>query len=226
MEAASGRARQGRRARLVKRSSRDMEYSSGQLPVNFYCEASSMVLTVILRNCRCVCPGLGWAIQRIYFETRRLPLCLYRTLSLEMIMRNIASAIAIVISLSAPALAQKAEIEANNAKWIEMFNKGDFSGIASLYSADATALPPGSAMVQGRPAIEVMWKSMAEQVTDPKLTTVDVKPLGSSAAREIGTFVLKTKGSTPQDVTGKYVVVWEKVGDDWKLATDIWNDGK
>lgn len=141
-------------------------------------------------------------------------------------MRNIATVMTIVISLSAPALAQKAEIDANNAKWIELFNKGDFSGIASLYSADAIAFPPGSAMVQGRAAIEAMWKSMAEQVTDPKLTTVDVKSLGSSAAREIGTFVLTTKGSPPQEVTGKYVVVWEKVGDDWKLATDIWNDGK
>lgn len=141
-------------------------------------------------------------------------------------MRNIATVMTIVISLSAPALAQKAEIDANNAKWIELFNKGDFSGIASLYSADAIAFPPGSAMVKGRTAIEAMWKSMAEQVTDPKLTTLDVKPLGSSAAREIGTFVLKTKGSPPQEVTGKYVVVWEKVGDDWKLATDIWNDGK
>src|SRR5712692_6631465 len=38
-----------------------------------------------------------------------------------------------------------------------------------------------------------------------------------SAAREIGTFSLKTKGPTPQEVTGKYVVVWEKVGSDWKL---------
>lgn len=141
-------------------------------------------------------------------------------------MRNIATVMTIVISLSAPALAQKTEIDANNAKWIELFNKGDFSGIASLYSADAIAFPPGSAMVKGRTAIEAMWKSMAEQVTDPKLTTVDVKPLGSSAAREIGTFVLTTKGSPPQEVTGKYVVVWEKVGDDWKLATDIWNDGK
>lgn len=141
-------------------------------------------------------------------------------------MRNIASVMTIVISLSAPAFAQKAEIDANNAKWIELFNKGDFSGIASLYSTDAIAFPPGSAMVKGRTAIEAMWKSMAEQVTDPKLTTVDIKPLGSSAAREIGTFVLKTKGSAPQEVTGKYVVVWEKVGDDWKLATDIWNDGK
>lgn len=141
-------------------------------------------------------------------------------------MRSIALVIAIVFSSSVPALAQKTEIEAINAKWIELFNKGDFSGIASLYSADATALPPASAMVQGRAAIEAMWKSMAEQVTDPKLTTVDVKPFGASAAREIGTFVLKTKGSAPQEVTGKYVVVWEKVGDDWKLTTDIWNDGK
>jgi ketosteroid isomerase-like protein len=60
----------------------------------------------------------------------------------------------------------------------------------------------------------------AEEVTDPKLTITDVKPLGSSAAREIGTFSVKAKGATPREVTGKYVVVWEKVGSDWKLATD------
>jgi uncharacterized protein (TIGR02246 family) len=143
-----------------------------------------------------------------------------------MIMRNIALLIAFVISLTAPASAQKAEIEAINAKWIEFFNKGDFSGVASLYSTDATVLPPGSAMVRGQAAIEIMWKGMAEQVGDPKLTTVDVKPLGPSAAREIGTFALKTKGATPQELTGKYVVVWEKAGGDWKLATDIWNEGK
>lgn len=141
-------------------------------------------------------------------------------------MRSIPLVIAFVISLTAPASAQKAEIEAINTKFMEFFNKGDFSGIASLYTTDATALPPGSAMVQGRPAIEVMWKGMAEQVGDPKLTTVDVKPLGPSAAREIGTFALKTKGATPQEVTGKYVVVWEKIGNDWKLSTDIWNAGK
>jgi ketosteroid isomerase-like protein len=37
---------------------------------------------------------------------------------------------------------------------------------------------------------------------------------------------LKTKGPTPQEVTGKYVVVWEKVEESWKLAADIWNEGK
>jgi hypothetical protein len=81
-------------------------------------------------------------------------------------------------------------------------------------------------MVKGRAAIEALWKNMAEQVSDPKLTTLDVKPLGPSAAREIGTFSIKTKGPMPREVTGKYVVVWEKIGSDWKLAADIWNDGK
>jgi ketosteroid isomerase-like protein len=68
--------------------------------------------------------------------------------------------------------------------------------------------------------------NMAVQVSDPKVTTLDVKRLGPSAAREIGTFSLKTKGPNPKEVTGKYVVVWEKVGKDWKLATDIWNEGQ
>jgi uncharacterized protein (TIGR02246 family) len=141
-------------------------------------------------------------------------------------MRRIALAIAIVIGLIAPAFAQKAEIEAVNTKWMEFFNKGDFAGVSSLYTVDATAFPPGSAMVQGRAAIAAMWKGVAEQVSDPKVTTLDVKSLGPSAAREIGTFSLKTKGPTPKEVTGKYVVVWEKLGSDWKLAADIWNDGK
>jgi uncharacterized protein (TIGR02246 family) len=144
---------------------------------------------------------------------------------MELIMRTIALVIAIAVGLIASASAQKAEIEAVEAKWTEFFNKGDFAGIASLYTTDATAFPPGSAMVQGGAAIGAMWKSMAEQVSDPKVTTLDVKPLGPSAAREIGTFSMKTKGPTPQEKTGKYVVIWEKVGNDWKLAADIWNDG-
>jgi len=141
-------------------------------------------------------------------------------------MRRIALVLVFLTGPTASAFAQKAAIEAVNARWTELFNKGDFAGVASLYAEDATAFPPGSGMVKGRAAIEAMWKGMADQVGDPKLTVIDVKRLGCCAAREIGTFSLKTKGPAPKEVTGKYVVVWEKVGKNWKLATDIWNDGK
>ena len=134
--------------------------------------------------------------------------------------------IAVIAGVTTPALAQKAEIEAVNAKWVDFFNKGDFVGVASLYTDDAAAFPPGASIVRGKDAIGAMWKGLAEQVSDPKMTTLEVKSLGPSAAREIGTVSLKTKGAAPQEITGKYVVIWEKVGDDWKLAADIWNDGK
>ena len=73
-------------------------------------------------------------------------------------MRSIALVIALVAALIAPAFAQKAEVEAVNAKWIEFFNKGDFAGVASLYAEDVTAFPPPSGMVKGRAAIESLGK--------------------------------------------------------------------
>lgn len=73
-------------------------------------------------------------------------------------MRKLALVMILLSGLSAPAFAQKAEIEAANAKWVEFFNKGDFAGIASLYADDAVALPPGLPMVKGKAAIGAMWK--------------------------------------------------------------------
>jgi uncharacterized protein (TIGR02246 family) len=131
------------------------------------------------------------------------------------------------LSLGSPAVAQnKATIEKLNDVWTAAFNKGDDAAVAALYTEDAYVLPPGSAMVKGRAAIEAFWRQAAQQMTDAKLTTLDVLPLGRSAAREIGTVTLKTKSQPPQEVVGKYVVVWRKIGRDWKLATDIWNTDK
>ena len=139
-------------------------------------------------------------------------------------MRRITLAFVLLAGMLTQAFAQKAEIDVANAKFVELFSKGDFGGVAQLYTEDAVALPPGGPMVKGRAAIGTMWKTLAEQVTDLKLTALDVKPLGPAAAREIGSFSLKTKSTPSQEITGKYVVVWEKVGDEWKLATDIWNE--
>ena len=131
------------------------------------------------------------------------------------------------LSVGSPALAQnKATIEKLNDVWTAAFNKGDAAAVAALYTEDAYVLPPGSAMVKGRAAIEAFWRQAGQQMSDAKLTTVDVLPLGRSAAREIGTVTLKTKSQPPQEVVGKYVVVWRKIGRDWKLATDIWHTDK
>ncbi len=141
-------------------------------------------------------------------------------------MRGLLVLVTTLISLNTSAFAQKAEIQKANAQWIELFNKGDFEGVGKLYTTDAVALPPDAGIVKGQAAIAAMWKDVGAKVERPVLNTVDVKRLSPRFAREIGTFKLQTKEQTPNELSGKYVVIWEKVRGGWKLSTDIWNSGQ
>ena len=129
--------------------------------------------------------------------------------------------------LTSPVVSQdKGTIQKLSDQFAETFNKGDTAGVAAFYTEDAYLLPPGAEMAKGRSAVQSFWKAAADQVDTMKLTTVDVMPLGENAAQEIGSFTLSTKAQPPQEIAGKYVVIWRKAGGDWKLATDIWNTNK
>jgi uncharacterized protein (TIGR02246 family) len=128
--------------------------------------------------------------------------------------------------LTTPALAQTtAQIQKLNDQWMAAFNKGDAAAVAAMYTIDAYVLPDGREMVKNRPAIEALWKQQMAGATVEKITTLDVKPLGGNAAREIGTATMKTKAQPPQR-RRQYAVVWQKEGGQWKLLQDIWNMNK
>jgi hypothetical protein len=71
-------------------------------------------------------------------------------------------------------------------------------------------LPAGSPMAKGRADIQKFWAGAMQHHGDIKLTTLDVKPLGPDAAREIGSATFRTKGANPQDVALKYAVVSQR----------------
>src|SRR5690349_7009824 len=103
-------------------------------------------------------------------------------------MRTCVLLAATCLCLPVPALAQdKAAIQTLNDQFTKAFNAGDIAAVAAHYTEDAVVLPPGAEMVLGRNAILTFWKAASEQFGDIKLTALDVKPLGSDAAREIGT---------------------------------------
>ena len=141
-------------------------------------------------------------------------------------LRLTAIALSLTLLAASAAAQNKPMIQKLSDEWSAAFNKGDSHALAELYTEDAYVLPAGGEMVHGRQAIQGFWDNTMKQLGDGKLTTVDVQPLGPDAAREIGTFSFKTKGNAPQEVIGKYVVVWRKINDQWKLATDIWNMNK
>jgi uncharacterized protein (TIGR02246 family) len=142
-------------------------------------------------------------------------------------MTRIALFLACLLLSASPALAQaKDSIQKLNAEWVTAFNKGDAKSLAAMYAPDAYVLPPGAEMAKGHNAIETFWRNAVKQLGDAKLTTVDVQSLGPGAAREVGTVSFKTKAQPPEQVAGKYLVVWRKMGGQWQIAADIWNTNK
>jgi uncharacterized protein (TIGR02246 family) len=126
-----------------------------------------------------------------------------------------------------PAAAQvKSEIQRVDDQFSAAFNKGDAAGVADKYTDDAVVLPPGQDMVRGKKNILEFWQKTVGQLSDLKAQTLEVKRVGRTFVREIGSFSFKTRSDPPQEIAGKYVVLWQKVAGRWKLNTDIWNTNK
>jgi ketosteroid isomerase-like protein len=126
-----------------------------------------------------------------------------------------------------PVSEARAAIEAANAKFSEVFARGDATALASMYTSDAFLFPPGEDVVRGNTPIGQFWKKSHESgVASAKLTTMDVERSGDIAF-ETGKveLVVRAEGKPDASATAKYLVVWKRQPDGaWKLHRDIWND--
>jgi uncharacterized protein (TIGR02246 family) len=115
----------------------------------------------------------------------------------------------------------RADIAAVNRQFEDAARKGDLDWLASLYTADAIALPPDGPIVKGRDNIKQMWGALAQQVglKDVRLDTLDFEQAGDTG-HEVGEATLTLSSGT---AVMKFVVVWKKVEGQWRLHRDIWN---
>jgi uncharacterized protein (TIGR02246 family) len=119
----------------------------------------------------------------------------------------------------------RAEIERANAALAAAFEKQDAAAAAAMYTETGQIFPPNSDALEGRAAIEQFWKAtLAQGIARVELKTVEVESLGDSVV-ETGRATLYSDGGTIID-RAKYLVVWKKVGGQWKLHRDIWNSSQ
>ena len=122
--------------------------------------------------------------------------------------------------------ADEQAIRAQVDRWLQLVKAKDAAGIAALYADDGAVMPPNAPIGKGRTAIQQTWASMM-QTPGFDLTITPEQILVSSSgdmALDRGTYSLKVApGGTAQTDTGKYVVVWRKIGSEWKAAADIFN---
>jgi len=111
-------------------------------------------------------------------------------------------------------------------RWLQLVKAKDAAGIAALYAEDGAVMPPNAPIGKGRAAIQQTWASMM-RTPGFDLTIAPEQIVVSSSgdmALDRGTYSLTiAPDGTTQTDTGKYVVVWRKIGSEWKAATDIFN---
>ena len=111
-------------------------------------------------------------------------------------------------------------------RWHQLIKARDAKSISELYADDGAVMPPNTPIGKGRAAIQQTWASMMQAPGfDLAITPeqIDVSSAGDMAL-DRGTYKLTvTPGGTAKIDTGKYVVVWRKIGSEWKAAADIFN---
>jgi ketosteroid isomerase-like protein len=111
------------------------------------------------------------------------------------------------------------------------FTQKDVEKVTSFYADDATLMPPGQPAVRGREAIEAYFR----RGFSLDFVSMDVTPLESAVAGAIAfeagaSRLVLQSGPTPDArgpgnvETGKYLLIYKRVGNEWKIAYDIFND--
>jgi ketosteroid isomerase-like protein len=101
--------------------------------------------------------------------------------------------------------------------------RGDVSAMENMHTDNSVVLAPNERIIQGE-SIKWFWRSMAPRLHNKlQVTVVSVELLGGGAAREIGRFRCTPKREDAGEVVYKYLILWQNVGGEWKIAAMIWN---
>ena len=103
----------------------------------------------------------------------------------------------------------------------------DAAGLAKLYAADGTELPPNAPAATGRAAIEKYHKDFAQQFMIHGITITSQKThVAGDIAYDVGTYkqqLMPMKGGAVADDHGKYIVLMKKEGGTWMITHAIYN---
>ena len=141
-----------------------------------------------------------------------------------------AVAVTLVMTGTAHAQASRSDIAAITEaarQFSAAYMRGDVDAITALYTLDAVIFPDRSDAISGHDALKRYWKhEPGQKVTRHRLiptqVTIDGKHAYDHGIYEIAG---ERNGKAWGPVRGKYLVVWRREPDGWKMQLDMWNSG-
>jgi uncharacterized protein (TIGR02246 family) len=119
----------------------------------------------------------------------------------------------------------KEAIAEQNKKFEEAFAKRDAAAIAEQYGNDAQCFYDGQDIIRGKKAIEEAWKEiLSSPATKVKIQTLEVDEHRDWAVETGKYTMIDADGKVVYD--GKYMVIWKRDGDGWKIHRDMGNSNR
>jgi ketosteroid isomerase-like protein len=141
-------------------------------------------------------------------------------------MKIVLGVLLALVTFAAPGYGQERSpvLDKLIAGFVTAFNAKDMTALAAFYADDAVWLRPNAPLMKGRSALEAAFK---KQFTDPavlKLTPTESMIAGNYGF-SVGTYTVTvpTIGGGSMTYAAKYLTVFERVGNDWKIAYDMQN---
>ena len=113
----------------------------------------------------------------------------------------------------------------NIKSFSESVMESDYEKIVNAYTSDAKIFPSNTKIITGREAIVKYWTLPdGTNITHHKIIPEEIKIIGDEAY-DYGYYEGQTRRSDGNESNwkGKYVIVWRRVDNDWKMYLDIWN---
>ena len=115
-----------------------------------------------------------------------------------------------------------AEINAVNRRFEDLYAAGDEAKFSQLYTEEALIMLPGRETLQGRAGAEQFLAGAKQRgVKKVSLTTHELEISGDTAWERGGAIASLADGSVA--AKNKYIVIWKRTSDGWKLHRDILN---
>jgi len=99
----------------------------------------------------------------------------------------------------------------------------DASAAAAVFAEDGTDMPPGSGPVRGRAAIEAYYRGLFGTC---RFASFELTETESRIVGDVGYIagVSRVAVAGGPSTSGKYLVVFKRAGDGWRVAYAIHND--
>ena len=113
----------------------------------------------------------------------------------------------------------------NTKKFSQYIVNADYDNIRDSYTVDGKIFPNRRDIIVGGDDIRKYWiLPEGVKTIKHKVTPQEIKITGKEAF-DYGYYEGKTRRADGEEISwrGKYVIIWRKVGGDWKIYLDIWN---